>query len=55
MAQRGRFSLQYGEISFGIAGEICLQSGEISVPNLTFEREEEVKGIDFCGQTFARP
>ena len=59
-----------GEICFGIAWEICfdkrqdlfgiagrfgLQSGEISVPNLTFEREEEVKGIDFCGQTFARP
>ena len=37
------------------AGQYLLQSGAISVPNLTFEREEEVKGVTFGGQTFAGP
>merc|ERR1719370_1347167 len=30
-------------------------TSSLTTPNLTFEREEEVKGVDFCGQTFARP
>ena len=58
---RGRFLWQSEEefwqgreISFA-KQEISLTKSEISVPNLTFEREEEIKGVDFGGQTFARP
>ena len=51
----GRFFLQSKENFFGKGGTYFGKEGEISVPNLTFEREEEVKGINFGGQTFARP
>ena len=70
LAKQGRFLWKSREISlekqgdfFGKAGKFLWKgreiffgkAGEISVPNLTFEREEEVKGINFGGQTFARP
>ena len=58
-----KFLWKSREIFFGKAGKFLWKgreiffgkAGEISVPNLTFEREEEVKGINFGGQTFARP
>ena len=64
-----RFLLQSRKISFTKHGDyfskagdifckariLLFQSGALSVPNLTFEREEEVKGVNFGGQTFAGP
>ena len=56
VAKQGEFfCCKAGRIFFSKQGDFFGKREDFSVPNLTFEREEEVKGVDFGGQTFARP